>query len=325
MPDMRAYISETPGGPETLVVRKAPRPDPGLGQLLIRVTAVGVNRIDAMQRAGIYPGGGNAILGVECAGEVAAHGPGTDGPAIGTRVIALVPGGAYAEYVAVNAPHTVATPDGWSDTLAAAVIETFCTAHETVFELGRLQAGEIALIHAAGSAVGSTAIQMARLRGATVIATAGTQAKVDAGLKIGAQHVINYREEDFAEAILRFYPEGIDFIEDFIGPAYFARHLKLLRWLGRLTMVGLLSDGEATTSTAPILGKRLSINGFTLRPTPDGPKAAIVARFRDIWLPEISAGRIAPVMHAELPFDKAAEAHRMLEGNLNFGKIVLKL
>lgn len=325
MPNMRAYISATPGGPETLRIGTASRPEPGPGQLLIRVTAVGVNRIDAMQRAGIYPGGGNDILGVECAGEVVAHGPDAEGPAIGTRVIALVPGGAYAEYVAVNAAHTVATPDGWSDALAAAVIETFCTAHETVFELGRLQAGEIALIHAAGSAVGSTAIQMARLRGAAVIATAGSQAKVDAGLKIGANHVINYKEQDFAEVIHGLYPGGIDFIEDFVGPAYFARHLKLLRWLGRLTMVGLLSDGEATTSTAPILGKRLSINGFTLRPTPDGPKAEIVARFRDIWLPEISAGRIAPVMHAELPFEQAAEAHRMIDGNRNFGKIVLTL
>ncbi len=325
MPNMRAYPSDIPGGPETLRIATVLRPDPGPGHLLIRVATVGINRIDAMQRAGIYPGGANAILGVECAGEVVGHGPGTDGPAIGTRVIALVPGGAYAEYVAVNAAHTVTTPDGWSDTLSAAVIETFCTAHETVFELGRLKQGEIALIHAAGSAVGSTAIQMARLRGAMVVATAGSEEKVQAGLKIGANHVINYKEEDFAEAVRRLYPEGIDFIEDFVGPAYFARHLTLLRWLGRLTMVGLLSDGEATTSTAPILAKRLSINGFTLRPTPDVPKAAIVARFRDIWVPEITAGRIAPVMHAELPFDEASEAHRMLDGNRNFGKIVLKL
>lgn len=325
---MKGYLSDLPGGPESLKLTELARPEPGLGELLIKVAAIGVNRVDAMQRSGNYPPPPNTsdILGVECAGEVVAHGPGAEaGPAIGTRVIALVPAGAYAEYVAVNHTHVVETPDRWSDALAASVIETFCTAHETVFQLGQLKAGEVALIHAAGSAVGSTAIQMARLRGAEVVSTAGSKEKVAAGLKIGANHVINYKTSDFAEEILRLYPAGIDFVEDFVGPAYFAQHLKILRWLGRISMVGLLSGGEANTSTAPILAKRLTINGFTLRPTPDDAKTDIVARFRDQWMPELVSGAIAPVIYAELPFDQADECHRILEENRNFGKIVMTL
>jgi putative PIG3 family NAD(P)H quinone oxidoreductase len=325
---MKGYLSTVPGGPDSLQMTDVDRPEPRAGELLIKVAAIGVNRVDAMQRSGIYPppAGTSDILGVECAGEVIAHGPGAEaGPAIGTRVIALVPAGAYAEYVAVHHTHVVETPEGWSDVLAASVIETFCTAHETVFQLGQLKAGEIALIHAAGSAVGSTAIQMARMRGAMVISTAGSDEKVAAGLKIGAHHVINYKTSDFAEEVLRLYPEGIDFIEDFVGPAYFAQHLRILRWLGRISMVGLLSSGEANTSTAPIIGKRLTINGFTLRPTPTEPKTDIVARFRDEWMPELVAERIKPVIYAELPFARADECHRILEENRNFGKIVMTL
>ncbi|MEL7982562.1 NAD(P)H-quinone oxidoreductase [Vreelandella titanicae] len=324
---MKAYLAMQPGGPESLRLIETDKPIPGPEEVLVRVAAIGVNRVDAMQRSGAYPPprGANNILGVECAGEVVGTGEQVETPSVGTRVIALVPAGAYAEFVAVHYSHTVETPADWTDAQAAAVIETFCTAHETVFELGRLKPGERALIHAVGSAVGSTAVRMASLRGAEVIGTAGSTEKVAQGLSIGARHVINYKEVDFAEELLRIWPEGVDFIEDFVGPAYFSRHLKVARWLGRITMVGLLSQGASNTDTAPIIGKRLSINGFTLRPQSIAEKTAIVGRFRDIWMPELSAGSIAPIIYAEVPFEQAEESHRIIEENRNFGKVILTI
>jgi len=324
---MKAYLSDRAGGPEVLRISECGRPVPASDEVLVRVAAVGVNRVDAMQRAGGYapPPGASLILGVECAGEIAALGTDVEGFSVGDRVIALVAAGAYAEYVAVHHRHLVHTPAEWSDEKAAAVIETFCTANESLFQLGRLKRGERALIHAAGSAVGTAAVQMAVLRGAQVVGTAGSAAKIAAARALGAREVINYKTTDFADVVLDLWPEGVDVIEDFIGPGYFARHLRIARWLGRITMVGLLTEGAATAETAPILYKRLSINGFTLRPQSTDEKAAIVARFRDDWLPELVAGKVKPVIHAVLPFAEAVEAHRILEANANFGKVVLRL
>ncbi len=324
---MRGYLVERPGGPEVLQMAELEKPRPGPEEVLLRVTAVGVNRLDTMQRAGNYPvpKGASQIIGVECAGEVVELGSKVDGIRKGTRVFALVPGGAYAEYVAVHHEHLVETPDDWSDAKAASVIETFCTAHETLFEVGRLAKGERALIHAAGSAVGTTAIQMAVLRGAEVVGTAGSAEKIEGAYGLGARHVLNYRTRDFAEALLEIYPDGIDFVEDFIGPAYFSRHLRVLRWLGRITMVGLLTNGPSDADTAPILGKMLSINGFTLRPQNTAAKAAIVSRFQKNWMPELVSGAIEPVVHAVVPFSEAIKAHRILDQNENFGKVVMTL
>jgi NADPH:quinone reductase-like Zn-dependent oxidoreductase len=265
------------------------------------------------------------ILGVECAGEVVELGENVEGIRRGTRVFALVSGGAYAEYVAVHHQHLVETPDGWSDPKAASIIETFCTANETLFQVGRLGEGERALIHAAGSAVGTVAIQMAVLRGAEVIGTAGSAEKIKGACALGARHVLNYRTSDFADALMEIYPDGIDFVEDFIGPAYFRRHLRVLRWLGRITMVGLLTNGPSDADTAPILGKMLSINGFTLRPQNIAAKAAIVARFKTSWMPQIVSGAIEPVVHAVVPFSEAIKAHQILDRNENFGKVVMTL
>lgn len=324
---MKAYLSEKAGGPESLQLTDVTLPEMGPEEVLLRVTAVGINRVDAMQRSGIYPPppGTSDILGVECAGEVVEVGDRVEGVKIGMRAIALVAAGAYAEYVAVNYQHIVETPADWSDAKAASVIETFCTAHETLFELGRLKQGERALIHAAGSAVGTTAIQMAVHRGATVIGTAGAAEKIEGAKKLGASHVINYKTCDFADEVLDIYPEGVDFIEDFIGPLYFERHLRIIRWLGRITMVGLLTTGKAEADTAPILGKRLSINGFTLRPQTVEEKAAIVSRFKKHWMPELIKGSVNPVVYAELPFSNAAECHRILDENRNFGKVIMTL
>lgn len=324
---MKAYLADKPQGLESLRLFDVEKPNPGPGEVLLQVTAIGVNRVDYMQISGIYPPprGASNILGVECAGEVVALGEGVDSPQIGTRVFALVPAGAYAEFVAAHHTHVVETPSDWSDSYAAAVIETFCTANETLFTLGQIKAGERALIHAVGSAVGSTAVQMAVLRGVEVIGTAGSPEKVAAGRALGARHVINYKQDDFAEEVLKIYPDGVDFIEDFVGPENFERHLKIIRWLGRITMVGLLSTGRCMVDTAPILGKRLSINGFTLRPQSISEKTAIVDRFRQSWMPELRSGAIKPVIYAELPFSQAAECLGILEGNSNFGKVVMTL
>lgn len=324
---MRGYIADRPGGPEVLRLVDLDKPKPGAEEVLVRVAAVGVNRLDAMQRSGNYPlpEGVTSVLGVECSGEIVQLGERVEGLRKGMRVFCLVPGGAYAEYVAVHYEHVVETPDDWSDAKAASVIETFCTAHETVLELGRLQQGERALIHAAGSAVGTTAVQMAVFRGAEVIGTAGSDEKIKGALKLGARHVLNYRTRDFADALLEIYPEGVDFVQDFVGPAYFSRHLRILRWLGRMSMVGLLTSGSSDADTAPILGKMLSINGFTLRPQNTAAKAAIVSRFRTNWMPHLATGEINPVIYAELPFSEAVRSHRILDNNENFGKVVLTL
>lgn len=316
-----------PGGPEALRFLSAPRPAPAAGEVLIRVGAVGVNRLDAMQRAGAYPlpPGVNPILGVECGGEVIEVGSDVATIRPGMRVAALLGGGGYAEYAVADHRHVVEVPRDWSDVQAASVIETFCTAHETLFELSRLSAGERVLIHAGGSAVGSTAIRMAQAIGAEIATTTGSEGKARRLQGMGVQHVVNYRTQDFAEAVRQFWPEGVDVIEDFVGPAYLARHVDLLRWRGRMAFVGLLSAGTAEIDVARVLTKMIQLRGFTLRPHSAAEKAAVVTRFRQRWLPELIAGRIAPEMHAVLPFQQAVEAHRMLEAAENFGKIVLQM
>ena len=324
---MRICDAPIPGGPEALQFLSVPRPTPAPHEVLIRVGAIGVNRLDAMQRAGVYPvpAGANPALGIECGGEVVAVGAEVQDIQPGMRVAALLGGGGYAEYAVADARHVVEVPHDWSDVAAAAVIETFCTAHETLFELSRLAPGERVLIHAGGSAVGSTAIRMAQAIGAEIATTTGNADKAQRLGAMGVRHVINYREQDFAENIRSFWPEGVDVIEDFIGPAYLARHIGLLRWRGRLAFVGLLSSGPADLDVARVLTQMITMRGFTLRPHSASAKAEVVARFRQRWLPELIAGRIAPEMHAVLPFDQAVEAHRMLEGAQNFGKIVLSL
>lgn len=324
---MKAITTPPYGGPEVIAMTTMPRPQHGAYELLVRVTAVGVNRVDAMQRAGIYPppSGAGPVLGVEFAGEVVATGEHVEGFATGDRVFGLVADGAYAEFLTADYRHVVRTPAHWTDTTAAAVIETVCTAHETIFELGRLLPGERLLVHAAGSAVGTSAIQMAVHAGATVIGTAGTQAKIAGALKLGASHVIDYKTTDFATEVLRHYPDGIDVIEDFIGSTCLQRHLDILRTEGRIVMVGLLAAAASAVNTVPIISKRLKISGFALRPQGIAAKAAIVERFRTRWLPLLAEGKIRPVIHAVLPFAEAREAHRMLESNENFGKIVLML
>lgn len=327
MPMMKICHAPEPGGPEALRFLDVERPHPAPDEVLIRVGAIGVNRLDAMQRAGVYPvpKGANPVLGVECGGEVIEVGAEVRDIVPGTRVAALLSGGGYAEYAVAHWRHVVAVPADWDDVRAASVIETFCTAHETLFELSRLAPGERVLIQAGASAVGSTAIRMAQHIGAEIVTTTGREEKARRLRDWGVRHVVNYREADFAEAVREIYPDGIDVVEDFVGPAYLARHISLLRWRGRMAFVGLLSGGMAEMDVASALTKMLQLRGFTLRPHSIEEKARIVERFRQRWMPVLAEGEIEPAIHAVLPFEEAVEAHRMLEATDNFGKIILRV
>ena len=327
MPTMKICHASEPGGPEKLGFIAIERPRPLPDEILIRVGAVGVNRLDAMQRSGIYPllAGANPVLGVECGGEVVEIGSNVRGISAGMRVAALLSGGGYAEYAVAHWQHVVIVPSDWDDIRAASVIETFCTAHETLFELSRLSAGERVLIHAGGSAVGSVAVQMAQFVGAEIVTTVGRADKAERLRKWGVKHVLNYRQVDFGRVVRDIYPDGIDVVEDFVGPAYLARHIALLRWRGRLAFVGLLSGGLAEFDVAAALTKMLQLRGFTLRPHSVEEKAGVVERFSNNWMPHLAEGRIKPAIHAVLPFAQAVEAHRMLEAADNFGKIILEM
>jgi len=327
MPMMKICHAPEPGGPEALRFLDVERPHAASDEVLIRVGAVGVNRLDAMQRAGVYPvpKGANPVLGVECGGEVLEVGAEVRDIVPGTRVAALLSGGGYAEYAVAHWRHVVAVPADWDDVRAASVIETFCTAHETLFELSRLAPGERVLIQAGASAVGSTAIRMAQHIGAEIVTTTGREEKARRLRDWGVRHVVNYREADFAEAVREIYPDGIDVVEDFVGPAYLARHISLLRWRGRMAFVGLLSGGMAEMDVASVLTKMLQLRGFTLRPHSIEEKARIVERFRQRWMPVLARGEIEPAIHAVLPFEEAVEAHRVLEATDNFGKIILRV
>jgi NADPH2:quinone reductase len=325
---MQIVIAPVPGGPEALAFAERPVPAPGPTQLLVRVRAIGINRAEAMQRAGRYapPPGESDVLGLELAGEVAARGDAATRFAVGDRVFGLVASGAYAEFALVDEGLAVAMPEAWDFATAAAVIETHCTANETLFTVGRLARGESVLVHAGGSGVGTTAIQMAREAGATVYATAGSRAKLERALQLGARAAIDYHEEDFAAALLRLTQgRGVDVVLDFIGASYMPRHLQLLRETGRLVLVGLLGPASHPIDTSPILHKRLRVEGFTLRPQSVAAKRAIVARFVERWMKPLETGAIRPLIYRRLAFSEIREAHRMLEANENTGKIVVTL
>ena len=294
---MRQVILPAYGGPEVLTMADAPEPRAGPGELLVRVRAAGVNRADCLQRAGALPmppGLGN-VPGLEIAGEVAATGADVESIRVGDRVFGLVAEGGYAEYAVLHAGLSVPIPEAWSFAEGAAVIEVFCTANETVFELGGLREGRSILVHAGASGVGTAAVQMAKQAGATVYFTAGSRRKIDRVLALGADHGILYKTEDFVEEVLRITRgEGVDVVEDFIGADYLARNLAVLKPAGTLLLVGLMGGQTAPFDLGGMLRKRLSIRGFTLRAQSIADKRAIVGRFRERWLPLLAAGRSGP-------------------------------
>ena len=316
------------GGPEVLTPNARPIPEPAAGEVLIRVAAAGVNRPDVMQRRGLYPPppGASDVPGLEVAGTIEHVGQGVSEWRGGDRVCALVTGGGYAEYCVAPAPQCLPIPDGLDAVHAAAIPETFFTVWTNVFERGSLQAGETALFHGGSSGIGTTAIQLAAARGAKVLATAGSDEKCRACQRLGASSAINYRTEDFVEAVKRLTGgRGADLILDIVGGDYLDRNLRALALDGRLVQIGLIEGSEATLDLRRVLARRLTITGSTLRPRSVEEKAAIAAGLlREVW-PLLESGRVKPIVYRTFPLAQASEAHRLMESSEHVGKIVLVL
>jgi NADPH2:quinone reductase len=325
---MRAIAIREPGGPEVLVPTMLPTPVPGEGEILIRVAAAGVNRPDVMQRQGLYPppAGAPATPGLEVAGTVVAAGPGVARWCVGDAVMALVPGGGYAEYALAHASHALPVPHGLDLLEAAAVPETFFTVWTNVFERGRLQAGEWLLVHGGTSGIGTTAIMLAKARGARVIATAGSAEKCAACLKLGADAAINYRTQDFvAEVMAATSGHGADVILDMVGADYAARNHKAAAVEGRIVQIAGLGGAKATVELWVIMAKRLTHTGSTLRPRSIAEKAAIAAAVEREVLPLLARGQCRPLIHAIFPLEQAAAAHALMESSTHVGKLVLQV
>lgn len=324
LPDtMRAVEIARPGGPEVLVPATRPVPTPGHGQILIRVAFAGVNRPDALQRAGSYapPPGASDLPGLEAAGHVAAVGPGVTDWQEGDPVCALLPGGGYAEYAVTRAAHALPVPEGVALRDAACLPETVFTVWTNVIRRGGLQAGERFLVHGGSSGIGTTAIQLARLFGARVFATAGSDAKCVACRALGAERAINYRTEDFVQ-VLRA-EGGANLILDMVGGSYLPRNVRALADDGRLVQIAFLEGPKVELNFAEVMVRRLTITGSTLRPQSDLAKARIAADLRaQVW-PHVAAGRLAPLIDSEFPLDRAADAHARMETSAHIGKIVL--
>ena len=330
LPDSMTYIAHGAGGPpEVMAPARGPLPVPAADEVLIRVLHAGVNRPDVAQRQGSYPPppGASPILGLEAAGEVVARGPAVRRWRPGDRVTALTNGGAYAEYVAVPEAQCLPWPEGYDSARAAALPETFFTVWANLFGHGRFREGESVLVHGGTSGIGTTAIQLAKAFGGKVFATAGSAEKCAACLRLGADAAIDYRGQDFFEAVREATGKrGVDVVLDMVGAPYFARNLRVLAKDGRLVLIAFLG-GEVAESVdlRPIMVKRLTVTGSTMRPRTTAEKGEIAAALEAKVWPLLSAGRIAPVMAAEFPLAEAAKAHRLMESSAHIGKIVLKV
>lgn len=322
---MQAVEITESGGPEVLKPTTRPRPEPRAGEVVIRLAYAGVNRPDALQRAGMYapPPTASDLPGLEGAGEIVAIGEGVSDWAVGDRACALLPGGGYAQYVATPAAHCLPVPAGLGLKEAACLPETFFTVWSNVFERGGLKGGERFLVHGGSSGIGTTAIQLASAFGARVFTTAGSADKCAICTRLGAERAINYREEDFVE-ILRG-EGGADLILDMVGGDYLPRNVKALADDGRLVMIAFLQGPKAEVNFAHVMMRRLTITGSTLRPQSDLVKARIAENLRSHVWPLLEAGRIAPVMDSEFPMAEAAAAHARMESSQHIGKIVLKI
>lgn len=326
MPDMMRAIEITePGGPDVLMTTQRSMPEAGQGQVVIKVAWAGVNRPDALQRAGLYapPPSASDLPGLEASGEVVAVGPGAFGFAIGDKVCALLPGGGYAEYVATPASHCLPIPAGMDLREAACLPETYFTVWSNVFKRGGLKAGERFLVHGGSSGIGTTAIQLAHVFGARVFATAGSAAKCAACTDLGAERAINYRENDFVDVMRA--EGGADLILDMVGGDYIPRNLKSLADDGRLVQIAFLQGSKVEINLMQLMTRRLTMTGSTLRPQSDLAKARIAEDLREHVWPLLTAGRIAPVMDQEFSLEDASAAHARMESSGHIGKIVLKV
>ncbi|WP_430910849.1 NAD(P)H-quinone oxidoreductase [Methylobacterium sp. sgz302541] len=324
---MRRIRIDGAGGPEVLKIETAPLPVAGPGQVLIEVVAAGVNRPDVMQRQGNYPPpkGATEIPGLEISGRVVALGEGVTAPAVGDEVCALVISGGYAEFALAEAAQCLPRPKPLSLADAGGLPETFFTVYSTVIQRGRLQKGETFLVHGGSSGIGSTAIQIAKRHGARVLATAGSAEKCRFCEELGADAAINYKEADFAEEVKRLTEgRGVDVILDMIGASYLQRNIASLAVEGRLVLIALMGGYKAeTVNITPIMLKRLTFTGATLRARPNADKARIAEGLRrDVW-PDLDAGAIRPVIHATFPLEEAGKAHALMETSAHSGKILL--
>jgi tumor protein p53-inducible protein 3 len=325
---MRAVVFDQPGPPGVLHVAEVADPEPGEHDVLIEVHACALNRADLLQRRGLYPPppGASAVLGLECAGIVVRAGAATSTVRPGDRVMALLPGGGYAEKVAIHERLTLPVPAKMPLAHAAGIPEAFLTAQEALLGVGQVARGETVLIHAAASGVGAAAVELAGAIGARVIATAGNSDKCALARELGAHHTIEYKQEDFATRTLELTEQrGADVIIDFVGAAYAEAHSRCLANGGRHVVVGLLGGSKANVDFGKLLSRRQSISGMVMRTRSLADKVAIVERFRRNYLSWFDDGRLRPVIDSIVPLEEADRAHERMEQNLNQGKIVLEL
>ncbi|MDM9560285.1 NAD(P)H-quinone oxidoreductase [Bordetella petrii] len=329
MTDTCMYIDHGQGGaPACLVPATRPVERPAGRQVLIEVAYAGVNRPDVLQRAGAYPPppGASPYLGLEVSGRIVAVGPDARDRKVGEQVCALTPGGGYAEYCLADERHCLSVPRGLSLLEAAALPENYFTVWTNVFERARLRAGETFLVHGGSSGIGLTAIQLAQAFGAEVWTTVGTAAKADACRQAGAAHAVLYREQDFEEQIRAATGgKGVDVILDMVGGRYMNKNLRTLALNGRLVQIAFLEGSKAEIDAMPIMLKRLSFTGSTLRPRSDEDKGAIAQALADKVVPLLEAGRCRPRIHGVFPLAQAAQAHELMESSRHIGKIMLKV
>ncbi|WP_018547712.1 NAD(P)H-quinone oxidoreductase [Streptomyces sp. LaPpAH-108] len=323
---MYAITIPEPGGPEKLVWEEVPDPAPGEGEVLVDVVATAVNRADIMQRQGFYdpPPGASPYPGLECSGRIAALGPGVSGWAVGDEVCALLSGGGYAQKAVVPAGQLLPVPTGIDLEQAAALPEVVCTVWSNVFMIAHLRPGELLLVHGGSSGIGTMAIQLAKAVGARVAVTAGSKEKLDFCAELGADILINYREQDFVTEIERATDgAGADVILDNMGAKYLDRNVRALAVNGRLVIIGMQGGVKAELNIGALLMKRGAISATSLRARPLSEKAAIVAAVREHVWPLFASGVVRPVVDRELPLADAAEAHRVVEGSGHIGKVLL--
>ncbi|MFD5631685.1 MULTISPECIES: NAD(P)H-quinone oxidoreductase [unclassified Streptomyces] len=323
---MYAITIPEPGGPEALVWDEVPDPVAGHGEVLVEVVASAVNRADLLQRQGLYnpPPGASPYPGLECSGRVVEIGPGVSGWAVGDEVCALLAGGGYAQKVAVPAGQLLPVPEGVGLRQAAALPEVTCTVWSNVFMVSHLRPAETLLVHGGSSGIGTMAIQLAKAVGARAAVTAGSRKKLDFCAELGADILVNYREQDFVEEIERATDgAGADVILDNMGAKYLDRNLQALAVNGRLAIIGMQGGVKGELNIATLLNKRAAVTATSLRIRPTAEKAAIVAAVREHVWPLIAAGQVRPVIDRELPMNDAAQAHRVLEESGHIGKVLL--
>lgn len=323
---MKAITIPEFGGPDALVLADVETPEPGAGELLVRVAAAGVNRADLLQRQGRYPSppGAPDVPGLEVSGTVEALGAGVEGWVVGEEVCALLAGGGYAEYVRVPAGQVLPVPEGVALVDAAALPEVVCTVWSNVFLTANLQPGETLLVHGGSSGIGTMAIQLAREVGAHVAVTAGSAEKLEACRELGAEVLVNYREDDFVERVREATGgHGADVVLDNMGAKYLSRNVAVLATNGRLVIIGMQGGTRGELDIAALLAKRAAVVATSLRARPAAEKATIVAAVREHVWPLVAAGRVRPVVQSRHPLADAAAAHRELEASAHIGKVLL--